>query len=432
MRESNDSAKGRGPGAAELDSLIEAALADEAFPCVACGIWIDGKERYLRCAGSADPEMEGVGGGAGSAGGASKASGVGPETLFDAASLTKPLATAPLALLARDSGALDLAAPLGRYLPEINTAAADIPVGALLTHTSGLPAIPAIERAFPGLGGGSAGKTNDRTTGLNGIDTEVRTRAIERSRAIAALLAIEPERPVGESVVYSCTGYMLLGLILERISGQSLGELYRTALAAPLGLPRARFAAGVAADGGPAPIPGAAPPEFCAWRGRRVRGQVHDESAYCFGGQAGNAGLFVSLEDVRRTAAAYLRADADASADACAAAGATAVAASRLSPRSIRDLGEDRTPGLNEARSFGFRMNDGTTFAGPLWPASSFGHTGFTGTSLAIWPERRMIAVVLTNRVYYGREPTMQKMADFRVAFHSIAARKFIDTAFGS
>jgi CubicO group peptidase (beta-lactamase class C family) len=70
-------------------------------------------------------------------------------------------------------------------------------------------------------------------------------------------------------------------------------------------------------------------------------------------------------------------------------------------------------------------MNDGSTFAGPLWPASTFGHTGFTGTSLAIWPERRMIAIVLTNRVYYGRERTMQKMADFRVAFHSIAARRF-------
>jgi CubicO group peptidase (beta-lactamase class C family) len=399
MRESNDIANGRGPGAAELDALIDAALADEAFPCIACGIWIDGKERYLRFAGSTDPEVGGTGlvGCAGS---------VGPETLFDAASLTKPLATAPLALIARDSGALDLAAPIGRYLPDINAAAAGIPFGALLTHTSGLPAIPAIERAFPDSGS---------------LD---RALAISRSRAVAALLAIEPERPVGESVVYSCTGYMLLGLILERISGQSLGELYRTALAEPLSLPRARFAPGIAADGDPMPIAGAAPTEFCAWRGRRVRGQVHDESAYCFGGQAGNAGLFVSLEDVRRTAEAYLGAGADA--------GATAGAASPLSPRSLRDLAEDRTPGLNEARSLGFRMNDGTTFAGPLWPASSFGHTGFTGTNLAIWPERRMIAIVLTNRVYYGRELTMQKMADFRVAFHSIAAREFNYTAFGS
>jgi len=369
MRNPNDTLNERGPGAAELDALIDSALADEAFPCVACGLWIDGRERYLRFAGSVDPEADRNGS---------------PETLFDAASLTKPLATAPLALIARDAGALDLAAPIGRYLPDVNAAAAAIPVGSLLTHTSGLPAIPAIERAFP-----------DSAT-------------LNRAKAVATLLAIEPERPVGESVVYSCTGYMLLGLILERISGQSLGELYATALARPLGLPRARFASGIGADGGPATIDGAAPTEFCAWRGRRVRGQVHDESAYCFGGQAGNAGLFVSLEDVRRTAAAYLGA-----------------AAGPLSPRSLRGIAEDETPGLNEARSLGFRMNDGTTFAGPLWPAASFGHTGFTGTSLAIWPERRMMAIVLTNRVYYGRDRTMQKMADFRVAFHSIAARRF-------
>ncbi len=397
MRDANDTENEKGPGAAELDALIDGALADKAFPCIACGLWIDGRERYLRFAGSVDPEAGGA-----RAGDIGPSGSVGPGTLFDAASLTKPLATAPLALAARDSGALDLAAPVGRYLPEVNASTACIPVGSLLTHTSGLPAIPAIERAFPGA--------SDRTTGSKRINAAARTPAIDRARAVKTLLAIEPERPVGESVVYSCTGYMLLGLILERISGQSLGELYATALARPLGLPRARFASSIGADGGPAPIDGAAPTEFCAWRGRRVRGQVHDESAYCFGGQAGNAGLFVSLEDVRRSAAAYLGAGA---------------AAGPLSPRSLRDLEEDRTTGLNEARSFGFRMNDGSTFAGPLWPASSFGHTGFTGTSLAIWPERRMIAAVLTNRVYFGREPTMQKMADFRVAFHTIAARRF-------
>jgi CubicO group peptidase (beta-lactamase class C family) len=416
MSESNDTLRERGPGAAELDALIDGALADEAFPCIACGLWIDGRERYLRFAGSADP-------GAAGAIGVGPSGSFGPETLFDAASLTKPLATAPLALIARDSAALDLAAPVGRYLPEINTAAAGVPVGSLLTHTSGLPAIPAIERAFPGLAERSALNTNDRTTGSGRICAEGGAPAIDRARAVKALLAIEPERPVGRGVVYSCTGYMLLGLILERLSGQTLGGLYRTAMAEPLGLPRARFASGIGADGGPAPIEGAAPTEFCAWRGRRVRGQVHDESAYCFGGQAGNAGLFVSLEDVRRTAAAYLGAGAAVTpVPGAAALGATA---SSLSPRALLDLEEDRTPGLNEARSLGFRMNDGTTFAGPLWPASSFGHTGFTGTSLAIWPERRMIAIILTNRVYFGRERTMQKMADFRVAFHSIAARRF-------
>lgn len=389
MNDPNEAGHRRNKGAMELDALIDGALADQAFLGIACGLWIDGKEGYLRYAGCIE---EGA-----------TAAIVGPDTLFDAASLTKPLATAPLVLSARDSGALELAAPIGRYLPAINCAAANLPVETLLSHTSGLPAIPAIECAFS-----DAASPEGKST-------------IDREKAVAMLLSIEPECPVGESVLYSCTGYMLLGLILERISGQSIGSLYRTTLAAPLGLPRACFASGLGLDGRPALVDGAAPTEYCAWRGRRIRGQVHDESAYCFAGQAGNAGLFVSLDDVRLTAMAYLGGGGHSD------AGREGSDVHRpCSPRSLRDLAEDRTPGLNEARMLGFRLNDGTTFMGPLWSASSYGHTGFTGTSLAIWPERRMVAAVLTNRVYFGREQTLQKMADFRMAFHTIAAQRFV------
>ncbi|PKL06013.1 MAG: esterase, partial [Spirochaetae bacterium HGW-Spirochaetae-9] len=264
-----------------------------------------------------------------------------------------------------------------------------LPLSSLLAHSSGLPAIPALERHFASAA------------------------SIDREKAIAALCSIQPERGPDEAVVYSCVGYMLLGLVLERLSGKLLGEFYRTEIAEPLGLPRATFAPGISPTGEPLAIEGAAPTEFCAWRGRRVRGQVHDESAYCLGGQAGNAGLFVSLEDVRATASLLLE-------------DGTACGKALLGEESIAWLSHSTTEGLGERRTLGYRLNEPGCFMGPLWPASSLGHTGFTGTSLALSREKRMMAIILTNRVYYGREETMQKMADFRIAFHSLACEEFI------
>jgi len=361
----------------DLNALIDEALANGTFPGIACGIWVDGQPKFVRYAGFADPET-----------GEADVEPVTGNTLFDAASLTKPLATSLLVLKAAEAGLIDPRQALGRYLKCGGKDLADIPIHSLLTHMSGLPAIPALELGFPS------------------------PASIDREKAIAALLAIRPERKPGESVLYSCVGYMLLGLVLERVSGRLLGDLYRTEIAEALGLPGATFAPGIAPSGEPLIIGGAAPTEFCAWRKRRVRGQVHDESAFCLGGHAGNAGLFVSLEDVRKTASMLLEEG-------------TSGGKEFLKRRSVEDLTMERTPGLGERRSFGYRLNEAGTFAGPLWPASSFGHTGFTGTSLAISPERRMMAIVLTNRVYYGRNETMQKMADFRVAFHSLAYRDF-------
>lgn len=361
-----------------LDTLIDEALLDRTFPGIACGLWVDGRQAYSRCAGSTDPDEEGTVGNALISG----------KTLFDAASLTKPLATSLLVLKACEAGVIDLDATLGQYLPRENPRSRNIPIHSLLTHTSGLPAIPSIEGRFPS------------------------PLSIDRDAAFSELCSITPEKSHGEAVVYSCTGYMLLGLILERISGRLLGDLYRTEIAEPLHLPRATFAPGIGASGEPLEIEGAAATEYCVWRKKRMRGQVHDESAYCFGGHAGNAGLFVSLEDVYRTASILLE-------------GGASGGKRFLGENSIRDLTTDKTPKLGERRSFGFRMKEPETFTGPLWPASSFGHTGFTGTSLAVSPRQRLIAIILTNRVYYGRNDTTQKIADFRTRFHTLAFRDF-------
>ena len=362
-------------GATEpLELIIDRAIEDKTFPGIACGVWIEGRPRFVRCAGNtADPlsaETEGF-------------EPVGEKTLFDAASLTKPLATALLVLKAAEAGFLDMERRVGHYVPDVCPRTARIPVSALLTHTSGLPAIPSIERRFPS------------------------PPLLERELAAAELLAIEPEADYGEHVVYSCTGYMLLGLLLERVFGELIGNLYRREIAGPLRLPRAGFAPGISPSGEPLAISGAAPTEFCAWRGRRIRGQVHDESAYCLGGHAGNAGLFLSLEDAFITGSMLLQ------------GGSTSEGRPFLKETSIADIMTEKTQGLEERRSFGFRLHDEGTFEGSLWEPSSLGHTGFTGTSVFIAPDRGLLAVALTNRVYYGREETAQKIIDFRKAFHS-------------
>ena len=366
-------------GKSPLDLVIDQAIAEKAFPGIACGVWIDGHHQFSRCTGyTADPLKANT----------VESEPITEKTLFDSASLTKPLATTLLIMRAAEAGFLDIDKTVGFYLPQAGGRVAEIPVHTLLTHTSGMPAIPAIERHFP------------------------LSNSLERDDAIAALLAIRPERKPGEHVVYSCTGYMLLGLILEQISGDLIGNLYRREVAGPLCLPGATFAPGISLSGEPLVIAGAAATEFCAWRKRRIHGQVHDESAYCLGGHAGNAGLFLSLEDAFITGLLLLQEGSVNGKQFLAAA-------------SVADIAAEKTGGLGERRSFGFRLHDAGTFEGPLWGSSSFGHTGFTGTSMFIAPDHRLLSIILTNRVYYGREETTQKIADFRTAFHRLVFKNF-------
>jgi len=135
-----------------------------------------------------------------------------PETRFDVASMTKPLSTSLLILKALQAGALSLQDCIGNYLPQLNYRTGQIPLLALLTHTSGLPAIPALHRFF------------------------VDSSRLDRNLAFERLFSIEPEFASGQHVIYSCTGYILLGALLERISGMLLGELFQKEIAAPLRL----------------------------------------------------------------------------------------------------------------------------------------------------------------------------------------------------
>jgi CubicO group peptidase (beta-lactamase class C family) len=274
------------------------------------------------------------------------------DTLFDLASLTKPLVCG--ALVAAALPTLDLTAPPGRYLPEWKASRYDgITLESLLTHTSGLPAW------YPVYARGEGAAAYRRT-----------------------LAAIEPEATPGGRVIYSDLNFLVLGDVLETHFSAPLDAAFASLVAQPAGsgarfLPEATASAaaterGDATERRMAAALGISYPRF---RTGVVRGEVHDGNAYRRGGVAGNAGLFGTAEDVWRLARGWLD-----------------------SPRS--DLIRDRTPDLTEARGLAWQGRRGAGSAVDAMPDRAFGHTGFTGTSVWIDPDAGRIAVLLTNRIH--------------------------------
>ena len=212
------------------------------------------------------------------------------DTIYDLASLTKPLVTGLLCARRVESGELKLADAISRYLPEFVRADQQaITVGQLLTHTSGLPAW----RPLYILAGG------------------------EPERAVAAIADVNLEYRPGTRVIYSDLGFILLGSLLERLTGSSLVELAQTEIFAPLSLshtffnPEQAMQTGIAA----CEIGNAYERETCRttavddyknWREELIWGQVHDGNAHFLGGAAGHAGLFSTARETHALAAQFL------------------------------------------------------------------------------------------------------------------------------
>lgn len=343
-----------------IESLISTALSDRCFP----GIVFVAEQRGRRLLGHTaghrqiEPAIEAMS----------------EDTIFDLASMTKPLATALLVMRLLEAEGISLDAPVGSFLPEVAEATRPLALRSLLLHTSGLPATPGIYEKFV-----SARQDPELTR--------------------SCLYAVEPIGPEGRQVIYACTGYLFLGEVLRRCTGRSIGELFRDWVAAPLEIDDLLFSP-------PEELrPRIAPTERCAFRGRWIRGEVHDENAWCMGGEAGNAGLFGNAAAVVRLATLFLH---DGAVDGVQV----------LRPESVALMTTCGTEGLHERRSCGFMMGYPECAAGPLAGARTFGHTGFTGTSLWVDPERELIVVALTNRVHYGRERTAEAIRAFRRQLH--------------
>lgn len=310
-----------------------------------------------------------------------------PETLYDLASLTKPLAGSLLAALLEEEGLLALDDPLGRHLPGWTPEgpASSITLLDLLTHRSGLPAWRPLY-----------------------------LHASDRAGCVAWLAQQPLERAPGTGVVYSDPGYVLLGLALERAGGDPLDRLFRRRVADRLGLQdilfrpgrdlRRRIAATEAGNRKERLLAGPEGDRYNGWRTEVAWGEVHDLNARLLDGVSAHAGLFGTARAVFRVALEIL-----------------GPGAGLLDPRRRTLFATSLTAGLGDDRTLGFRMaGDPAGAAGAGMSARSFGHAGFTGTSLFIDPESRRLYVLLTNRVHPEfREFDMNAV---RRGFHEVAA----------
>ncbi len=304
------------------------------------------------------------------------------DTVFDIASLTKPLATAAVAMALVERGALDVREPARRWLPELPRGAAQrITVRHLLAHSSGLPAwAPFFEQ-------------------VRHMAPRGRRRGI-RLRAARTTLQALP----GRQVVYSDLGFILLAWLLERAGGGRLDRLARQLIYRPMGLEQTFFIPLGEAGRRERVLQrhDVAPTERCPWRGRRLVAEVHDDNCHAMGGVGGHAGLFSTADEVHllaREVAAAWHGDSSLFSRRTARAFLTRQRAPR---------GTTRTLGWDTPSTTG-------SSAGAHFGRHSVGHLGFTGCSLWIDLPRRAWVVLLTNRVYRGREPNPMKALRPRV-----------------
>jgi len=304
------------------------------------------------------------------------------DTIFDLASLTKPMATALLILHVMFREKIDLDRKIACFLPGISAAAGKTTIRELLLHTSCLPPVADIYKEFPDA------------------------QDIDYEKAEKKLLSIEPIEKPGSRVIYSCTGYLILGLVLKKLTGRRLKTLFSQVVTEPCRIPDLFF------NPQPQYRIRIAPTEYCPWRKRWLRGEVHDENCYCMGGDGGNAGLFGNAESVLKMLSFFTSED-------------FLLGLNILPSSAIRMMTTCLTPKLDKRRSIGFLMQGDDTPAGPFYSPFSFGHTGFTGTSVWVEPAQKLKVVILTNRVHFGRERTSPAISDFRQRMHSALYKRF-------
>jgi uncharacterized protein YbbC (DUF1343 family)/CubicO group peptidase (beta-lactamase class C family) len=292
-----------------------------------------------------------------------------PDTIFDMASLTKPLATAVAIMQLYEQGKIGLNDPVAKYLPEFGAnGKQDITIRHLLTHYSGLPPDLPLDEPWQG-----------------------------KEEGYRRAFAIAPMRPPGEQFVYSDINFIVLGALVEKLSGMPLDEYTKRNIMDPLGLAHTQFLP-------PASwIPRIAPTEYehdpissgipasRTFPGDvMLRGIVHDPTSRRMGGVAGHAGLFSSADDLAIYAQNLLGRLADRPSKF------------PLSRIVLQKMVAPEQPATGTAlRGFGWDIDSPySSNRGTLFPVGSFGHTGFTGTSLWIDPTSDSYVIVLANSVH--------------------------------
>lgn len=292
------------------------------------------------------------------------------DTIFDAASLTKVVATATSIMILVERGQVRLSDPLSRHLPEMKDGGRErITIEELLTHRGGYA---------PDF---------DLREQWTGYEEAMKRLATERLR-----------NPAGTRFVYSDIGYIALGEVVKRVSGEPIDVFARKNIFDPLGMRDTAFNPRAALRGRVAPTEQrraqaaylGGKPEAAGTEGERwLRGEVHDPTAFRMSGVAGHAGLFSTADDLAIYCQMILNGGTYGGARILSPLGVAAM----TRPRAVTDEGSARALGWDVVSSFSSNRGD-------LFPHGSFGHTGFTGTSLWIDPTSQTFVVFLSNRVH--------------------------------
>jgi len=317
--------------------------------------------------------------GFGRLGWAGDAGSVVPErTIYDLASLTKVVGTTTAVMILFDEGKLHLDDRVVQYIPEFGGGAKDnVTIRMLLEHRSGLPA---------------------------GRDLWRMASTPEEARA--AVISTPLFAPPGQYVEYSDLGADMLGFVVEAVSGEKLDQFLQTRVFGPLGMSDTRFRPDGSLRGRIAPT------ELNPPRGYPLRGEVHDENAYALGGVAGHAGLFSTASDLAVFAQMLLNGGS--------------YNGTRIVADSTVKLFTRRAA---STRAMGWDTCGGKGSCGTYLSPTAYGHTGFTGTSLWIDPEREMFVVLLTNRVHDARARRPAKViSDVRADLADAAALAVTDS----
>jgi len=319
-----------------LAELVDSAVAAGAAPGAVVAVSVRGV-RYIHGSGRMGLE---------------DATWPGPGTVYDLASLTKVIALTTGLIFAVAEGRLTLDAPIRQYVPAFQGPGKDaVTLRHLLTHSSGLPAHRRLWEQSPG-----------------------------REAALALVNATPLDTMPGARMVYSDLGAMVMTEALESVYGTRIDTLMQARLFLPLGMRETTYLP-------PADWRGrVAPTERDPWRGRVLRGEVHDENASWLGGVSGHAGLFSSAEDLL-TFGEWLLAQRQ---------GRDSAVVREFTRR------QDVVPG--SSRALGWDTPSPNSSAGTRLSAESVGHTGFTGTSIWMDPTRDLVVVLLSNRVHPTRD----------------------------
>jgi len=322
-------------------------------------------------------------------------------TIYDLASLTKPLATVTSVLLLIQRAKVSLGDSVQKIVTELEgTPIGQATVRELLTHRSGLPGWrPLYERLdargmVPGL------PVGDQTA----------------KQHVLKMIRDEPLIYVrGERCVYSDLGFMLLGFLVERLSGMVLDRWCEDAIVRPLRADPMMFCP---ATGGAqldlirpiVDISRIAPTEQDEWRNRLLHGEVHDENAAAMGGVAGHAGLFGTAESVLAVSGAWLR----------GYHGRESILEGEL----VRQFTTRQESAARSSWALGWDTPSAPSSSGSCFSEQSFGHLGYTGTSLWIDPLCELEVVLLSNRVHPSRRN--EKIKVFRPWIHDLIYREFV------